>query len=274
MSWTLPRGKYGPPLCYRPTSTTVSCYSRISSTIRRRPPQGPPLLHPLGPRGNPTILNKTTLNLTCLWMTVTTRARNTPSCPRPRNLVSSLSAKDVATSRVTWATTSQVTQGTRAGPAQHRSPRITRGQQRALSRRCPGSSPKVNMTMMTQQVKPIPMRGPTTHRTGPTRLCKGGNDHEVPEDKGWWFGPSRSLDPSVPLVLLGPKPAFWNREQNLTATRIHLWLGATPPYSYTTTKPLCVYRGTMGTSGKGPTAVSSVWLWHMTTPRRGMFTCL
>ena len=116
MNWTLPRGKYGPPLCYRPTLTTVSRYSRISSTIRRRPPQGPPPLHPLGPRGHPTIVNKTTLNPTCLWMTVTTRARNTPSCPRPRNSVSSLSAKDVVTSRVIRATTSQVTQETRAGP--------------------------------------------------------------------------------------------------------------------------------------------------------------
>ena len=109
-------------------STTASCCSRTSSTTRRLPPCGPPLLHPLGLKGNPTIFTKTMLNPTCQWMTVTTQARSTPSCPRPRNLASNLSAKGVATSRVTWATTSPVIWGTRAGPGQHRSQQMTIGQ--------------------------------------------------------------------------------------------------------------------------------------------------
>ena len=79
MNWTLQRGKYGPPLRYRPTLTT----SRILLTIRRLPRQGPPPLHRSGPRGNPTILKAMTPSLTCLWMTATTRAKNTPSCPGP-----------------------------------------------------------------------------------------------------------------------------------------------------------------------------------------------
>ena len=240
MNWTLQRGKYGPPLRSRPTLTTVSRYSRILSTIRRLPPQGPPPLHPSGPRGNPTILKTMTPSPTCLWMTATTRARNTPSCPGPRSLASRSNAKNVVTSRITWVTTSLVTQETEADLRQHRNPCIMRKQQRASSRHCPGSSLKVNMRTTTQPPKslpkPIPMRGPTIHRTGPTRRCNDGNDHEAPGGRARWFGPSRSSDPSAPLALLEPKPAFWNREQNWTATRIHLWLDVTPPYSYTTTK--------------------------------------
>ena len=156
-SWILLRDRYGPHLRYRPTSTTASRCSRTSSTTRRLPPHGPPLLHPLGLKGNPTILTKTTLNPTCQWMTVTTRARSTPSYPRLSNLASNLSAKGVATSRVTWATTSQAIWVTRAGPGQHRSQQMTIGQRRALSRHCQGSSPKVNRKMTTSQVKPIPM---------------------------------------------------------------------------------------------------------------------
>ena len=150
MSWTLPRDRYGPHLPYRPTSMTASRCSRISLTIRRLPPRGPPLLLPLGPKGNLMILTKMTLNPTCQWMTVTTWARNTPSCPRPRNLASSLSAKGVVTSRVTWAKTSQIIWVTRSSPGQHRSPQMTREQQHALSRHCQGSLPKVNRKTMTQ----------------------------------------------------------------------------------------------------------------------------
>ena len=229
-SWILLWDRYGPHLRYIPTSTTASCCSRTLSTTRRLPPHGPPLLRPLGLKGNPTILTKTMPNPTCQWMTVTTWVRNTPSYPRPRNLASNLSAKGVATNQVTWATTSQVIWVTRAGLGQHRSQQMTIGQQCALSRHCQGSSPKVNRKMTTSQVKPIPMWVPTTHQTGPTRRYKGESDYEVPGDKGWWFEPSRSLGLSGPWDLLGPKPTFFSREQNSTVTQIHPWLGVTLPY--------------------------------------------
>ena len=162
-SWILLKDRYGPHLCYRPASTTASRCSRTSSTTRRLPPHGPPLLHPLRLKGNPTILIKTTLHPTCQWMTVITQARSTPSYPRPRNLASNLSAKGVVTSRVTWATTSQVIWVTRAGPGHHKSPQMTIGPRRALSRHCRGSSLKVNRKMTTSQVKTTPMWVPTTH---------------------------------------------------------------------------------------------------------------
>ena len=266
-NWTLQRGKYGPPPHYRPTLTTVSRSSRILLTIRRLPRQGPPPLHRSGPRGNPTILRAMAPSLTCLWMTATTRAKNTPSCPGPRSSASSSNAKDEVTSRITWETTSLVTQATEADLGQDRNSHVMRKQQRTLSRHSPGSSLKVNIRMTTQQPisspKPIPMQGPTIQRTGPTRRCNDENDHDAPGDKATWFGPSRSSDPSAPLALLEPKPVFWTKEPNWIATRIHPWLAVAPPYSYTTTKPPCGCRGIMGTSGKGLIAESSVQLWHI-----------
>ena len=205
-SWILLKNRYGPHLCDRPASTTASRYSRTSSTTRRLPPHGPPLLHPLGLKGNPTILIKTTLHPTCQWMTAITQARSTPSYPRLRNLASNLSTKGLVTSRVTWATTSQVIWVTRAGPGQHKSPQMTIGPQCALSRHCKGSLLKVNRKMTASQVKPIPMWVPTTHRTGPARHYNGESDHKVAGDQRWWFGPPWSLGLSGPWDLLGPKP--------------------------------------------------------------------
>ena len=130
---------------------------------------------------------------------------------------------------------SRVTRATGAGPGQHRSQQMMTGQRHVLSRLFLGSSLKVDMKKMMPQamltIWTIPIQVPT-HRIGQMRCYKGANDHEGSGDRGQRSptGPSQSLSPSGPWDLLGPRPAFSSRGQNLTVMQIHLWLDATPPY--------------------------------------------